>query len=222
MTDPSDLNPEAGRTGKYAATQVVLIAVVVASALPELILQGADHGLWGTGRWRQTAYANGGFWAGLLRDWQPNYPVQPVTMFFTYGFLHAGLFHLILNMLTLMGLGSAVADRAGTKRFGLIYGISLLGGALGFATLSNVAQPMVGASGALFGLAGALSWWDYRDRGPGIAGLRPVMMSVLWLIVLNIVMWWAMDGLLAWQTHLGGFVAGGLAAALSESRRSPA
>jgi len=28
------------------------------------------------------------------------------------------------------------------------------------------------------------------------------------LIVLNLVLWWAMDGLLAWQTHLGGFIIG--------------
>ena len=68
--------------------------------------------------------------------------------------------------------------------------------------------PMVGASGALFGLAGAvmaLSWQYLRARGES---LRPVIRSLVWLAVLNVVLWWAMSGMLAWETHLGGFVVG--------------
>lgn len=216
MTNQTD-HPD--RSGPDRTT-LVLVAICIACALPELLLTGADLGFWGGTWWRRFAYANGGFWAGLLHDWQPNYRLQPLTMFFSYGFLHGGMMHLVLNMLTLFGLGRVVADRRSAGAVAIIFVAALLGGALGFAMLSRVPLPMVGASGALFGLAGAITWQDFRERRPGFRGLRPVMQSVLWLILLNIAMWWAMDGLLAWQTHLGGFLAGALVAAIQDRRRT--
>ena len=67
---------------------------------------------------------------------------------------------------------------------------------------------MVGASGALFGRAGALISWDYVDRFTIRVGLWPVLRAVLFLVGLNIALWWAMKGQLAWETHLGGFLGG--------------
>ena len=129
-------------------------------------------------------------------------------MFLTYGFLHAGLWHLVLNMITLVSLGQAILIRIGTARFALLYAAALLGGAVGFALLSDTYRPMVGASGALFGLAGALLAWEYADRARLSERLWPVARAVLLLIALNVVLYYAMDRLLAWEAHLGGFVAG--------------
>ena len=67
---------------------------------------------------------------------------------------------------------------------------------------------------SLVGLAGAIVSWDYVDRFTIKVGLWPVLRAVLLLIALNVALWWAMDGLLAWQTHLGGFVAGWIVALL--------
>lgn len=185
-----------------------LWAIFALCLLPEAVLTGADLGLWGTARWRMIAWANGGFWAGLLQDWQPNYPFQPLAMFATYGFLHAGVAHFALNMLTLFSVGTPIADRLGQGRFLALYAASLIGGAAGFAALSDIAAPMVGASGALFGLIGAWIAWDYDQRRRDGAPLGPIAQSLLWLVFLNLALWWAMDGHLAWQTHLGGFLAG--------------
>ena len=102
--------------------------------------------------------------AGLLDSWRPNYPGQPAAMFASYGFLHGGAFHLLVNMITLVSLGPPVIERVGQWRFAVIYAASLLGGAVGFALLSSAVQPMVGASGALFGLAGVLTGWEYTAR----------------------------------------------------------
>jgi rhomboid protease GluP len=132
-----------------------VIFLIMLSILPELALQGADWGLWGSARWRPLTYQNGAFWGGLLRGWRPNYEVQPYTMFVTYAFLHAGMGHLIFNMITLFSLGYAITLLAGLSHMLLIYGASMLGGAIGFGLLGTVVQPMVGASGAVFGLGGA-------------------------------------------------------------------
>lgn len=206
----------------------VLTLLVLACVLPELVLQGADLGLWGSARWRPMAYAYGAFWAGLLHGWTPNFALQPATMFVTYGFLHAGLGHMVVNMVTLLSLGAAILARIGPRRFLWLYGACLLGGGLGFALLTAMAQPMVGASGALFGLVGAWVAWGVTDawgaaRGPAAragALARGLLWPVLVLVLMNLAMLWLSGGLLAWETHLGGFVTGGMVAPLLARRRT--
>jgi rhomboid protease GluP len=186
----------------------VLWVILLLCLLPELVLQGADFGLWGTAQWRGLAYAWGGFWPGLLHDWRPNYRLQPWAMFLTYGFLHAGSVHVLVNMISLVSLGRVAIDRVGQGGFLLLYAGAMLGGGLGFGLLANATTPMVGASGALFGLAGALIAWAVSDRRRAALTLWPVLRAVVWLVALNVILWLATGGMLAWQTHLGGFLAG--------------
>jgi len=186
----------------------ILLIILLICAAVEGVLQGADHGLWGSMRWRGQAYAYGGFWRGLLGSWQPNYIFQPTVMFVSYGFLHGGFMHLVVNMLTLISLGRIVVDRVGQLRFAVIYFLTLLGGAIGFAVLSKAVQPMVGASGVLFGLAGLIIGWEYKARRAAQESTGPVLRAAALLLVLNLVMYWLMKGFLAWETHLGGFLTG--------------
>ena len=204
-----------------------LIVIFVLSCLPELTIQAAEWGLWSPDvpRFRQFVYQYGAFWPGLLRDWRPNYAGQPELMFLTYGFLHAGLWHLALNMMTLFSLGTVLVERLGQRRFLLIYCLSILGGAAGYALLSAGVQPMVGASGALFGLAAGVIGCDTNDRiarGEPLSSLLVRLgQAAAALILLNVLMYWTMGGRLAWQTHLGGFAAGWLAIALLDRGESP-
>lgn len=188
---------------------VIAVCVAVEGALLLADLLGL-----GEPRLRQSAYEWGGFWPGLLRGWQPNFPGQTVAMFVSYGFLHGSPLHLAVNMVTLWSLGPAVVDRVGSRGFLTLYGASLLGGAAGFALIAETFRPMVGASGALFGLAGGLLAWNYVDRFTFREGLWPVVRVVLFLVAMNAAMWWALDGQLAWETHLGGFLTGWIVALL--------
>ena len=230
MANRSSLQPscrpaQPPRTGRYALLGLILICVVV-----EVALQGADFGLWGNARWRGLSYQYGGFWAGLLWDWRPNYRGQAVVMFFSYAALHAGAGHLIGNMLGLAWLGDLTQERCGARGLLVLYGLSALGGALAFGGLSSSPAPMIGASGAIFGLAGAWTVWDWQDSrndpdarashliSPQLIspqfikrGLRPLAV-VLGLAGLNAAVWVLQDGNLAWETHLGGFATGALLA----------
>lgn len=187
-----------------------LLGLIALCSAIEAILQLGDFGLFGVPRFRSLVYEYGGFWPGLLGSWKPNYPLQPATMFVTYGFLHAGLMHLAVNMITLVSLGRPIIARIGTARAALLYGGAIIGGAAGFALLTDTFRPMVGASGALFGLAGAVLAWEYADRSALRERHWPVVRAVLFLVALNAALYVAMDGLLAWETHLGGFVSGWL------------
>lgn len=185
-----------------------MVLLVSACVAVELALQAGDLGVIDIPRLRSLAYENGAFWPGLMRDWTPNYPAQPWLMYVTHGFLHGGLTHLALNMVTLWSLGVAVLERVGPARFALVYFASMLSGGAVFALLSTSAQPMVGASGALFGLAGALLAWLWEDQPTLRLALRFAGRAVLFLLLFNVALHFIMGGKLAWQTHLGGFLAG--------------
>ena len=197
----------------------LLIVFLGLPSLIELVLIACDRG-WLTLRGaRPMAYQYGAFWAGLLDNWRPNYAAQPWLMFLTYSFLHAGFWHLLGNMLALVMLLQLVAARLNAWSFAAIYLLSAVGGGLGFALLGNEVNPMVGASGALFGMAGAWKWIDWsaeRSRG---ARFRMILRDIAFLVILNVVIWVTEDGALAWQAHLGGFLAGLAAMAALESIR---
>lgn len=195
-----------------------VLALAGVCTLVELVLQAGDFGAFGIPRFRQAIYEYGGFWPGLLGNWRPNFPLQPWAMFLTYAFLHSGFFHLLVNMIMLVSLGPPVQERVGAYKFVLLYAVSALGGAVSFALLSDSYRPMVGASGALFGLTGALLAWEYIDRFTLRERLWPVLRAILFLAVLNVVLYFAMNRLLAWEAHLGGFVAGWIAAMLVDPR----
>lgn len=219
MTRPGPV--AATRAAPTARARLALVLLIVATCLPELVVLASDLGLLGARSWRGLAYSYGGFWAGLLRDWQANYPGQALLMFVTYAFLHGGPGHLAGNVLTLAPLGGAVAGWLGTRGLLLVHAAGMVGGAAAFGLLSAAAQPMVGASGAIFGLAGALVARDWIER----RSLGRALGAAAALAALNLAMWALMAGGVAWQTHLGGALAGGGAALLVarwENRQSPA
>lgn len=139
---------------------------------------------------------------------------------FTAMFLHAGLAHVMLNMLALYSLGTVLEIRFGHIRFALIY---LLGGLVGSVLSAALNAPMtfsVGASGAVFAVFGAEAahlYTNWRVMGPGA---RPRLRQVILLAVLNfsIGFFGNLTGgglfLIDNWAHVGGFVGGMVLAAL--------
>lgn len=219
MNDSEIIGAEPAHIGGTIPRPAWLIAALCIG--PELVLAGADLRLWGQPWWRLVTYQYAGFWPGLLGDWRPNFAAQPWTMFASYGFLHAGLWHLAVNMATLLLLAGPVAARIGERGFVRVYALSLLGGALGYAALAPTTAPMVGASGALFGLAGAALALEFDRRITLALPIRNVIAMIFGLAAGNALLTWTTGGDLAWQAHLGGFVTGWLyaiAARLSANR----
>jgi len=121
----------------------------------------------------------------------------------TSGFLHAGIPHLLMNMLFIWILGSQLEPALGKARFLALYIACLLCGSLGSLLIQPDAN-VVGASGAAFGLLGAAIVMA-RRRGIDIwsSGLGPIL-------ILNLVVTFAVPGI-AIGGHLGGVVGGFIA-----------
>jgi len=142
----------------------------------------------------------------------------------THMFLHAGWLHIAMNSAALIALGPAIAQRFGRDLWGGLLFLAFfvvcgLAGGAAFLALAPANVPAVGASGAIFGLWGAVA----RLEAPGQAKLAPLFsrgvgQQVVSAIVSNLLVvgLGAAYGLasnqgiigIAWQAHLGGFVAG--------------
>ena len=77
---------------------------------------------------------------------------------------------------------------------------------------------MVGASGAVVAFLGVWIVWDWRRHVAAGISPQPVLVRVAVLAGLNVVAWIALDGMLAWEAHLGGFLAGLLCGSILEPR----
>lgn len=125
----------------------------------------------------------------------------------TYAFLHGSIFHLLGNMYSLWIIGPQVESRFGSVKFVYIYLMSaVMGGLFSAAINSNVVS--VGASGAIFGLLGAMIYFGLKYR----LYFKDTLLSRLFmLIAINLVMGFTMPGIDN-ACHIGGLIGGFLGA----------
>jgi membrane associated rhomboid family serine protease len=119
----------------------------------------------------------------------------------TAGFVHAGLFHVGLNMFILYQLGRLLEPALGRVAFTALYGASLLGGSL-LVLVLDPDVPTVGASGAVYGLMGA-AVVALRARG-----INPFSTSIGMLLVINLIFTFVGSSFISVGGHIGGLVAG--------------
>lgn len=177
--------------GRAGATRPIVTYVLIAVNVLAFVLQSAapalepDLVLWSPG------VASGEYWRLV-----------------TSAFLHYGLTHLLFNMWALYVVGPPLEMWLGRLRFGALYALSALGGAVLVYLLSPLNTGTAGASGAVFGLFGAMfvvgKRLDLDIRGVAV------------IIVLNLVFTFVYPLIsshnISWQGHIGGLVTGAVVA----------
>jgi rhomboid family protein len=138
----------------------------------------------------------------------PQMPFRPWTVV-TYIFLHAGIGHILLNMLGLFFFGGRLETKLGARRFLLLYFLSGVGAAV-FSLVFAWQSPVVGASGAVYGiLAGYAMFWP-KER-IYIYGIIPVQARILAGLLVFFSLYSGLSGSnsgTADFAHLGGLVVG--------------
>jgi membrane associated rhomboid family serine protease len=131
-------------------------------------------------------------------------------------FVHASFWHIFANMLTLYFFGTYLSRLVGRGRFLMVYfGGGILGGIL-FILLAPPLSVAVGASGAIFALAGALV--VLRPRLPVFIFPIPAPIP-LWVAVIGGFLILSFLSFIAWQAHLGGLVLGLIAGYIFRKRQ---
>ncbi|MCC3278704.1 rhomboid family intramembrane serine protease [Arthrobacter sp. zg-Y40] len=175
--------PAAG-TGKPVVT-ITIMAICAAAFLLQLAVPGFTSDFW---------------YRPVYTDYEP-------WRMLTSAFLHSagGFVHIAFNLYALWFLGRTLEPMFGRARFALLYLISAVGGSVGVMYLADPGTPVVGASGAIFGLFGALFVVIRQRRGE--------LRSLVILLLLNLVMGFVFPNI-AWQAHVGGLVTGAACAAI--------
>jgi len=153
----------------------------------------------------------------------------------TYAFLHGGFAHLAVNMVWLAAVGTPLANRIGWVRFLLFWVVCGAAAAgLHYVVHPTEYSPLVGASGAIAGMMAAAARYLFRvnrfSSAPAFAGpLLPILISLRSPQVLIFIVVWmggnllvgllgapGVSGSIAWEAHVGGFLAGFLLLGLFE------
>lgn len=161
----------------------------------------------------------------------PEFFPQIYTIF-TSMFVHASLAHIFGNMFVFFFIGMALEERIGPKKFLIIYLISGICGAIVQSVVdlgSNI--PMVGASGAIFGIMGALALSYPRDEVVMpvpvgimiITRIKVIYAVIIFAVMETAIVWYESAIGLQSQTahfaHLGGLIGGAILAALLIKRK---
>ena len=128
----------------------------------------------------------------------------------TVALTHGGLMHLGFNMYALMVLGNPLEAAFGKNKMLIIFFFSLLTGSLTSAYFASASSYSVGASGAIFGLFGALAIVGKRIG----ADTR----SIYVIIGINFAIGFLLGGI-DWKAHLGGLIGGVISAQLILNKR---
>lgn len=117
----------------------------------------------------------------------------------TVTLVHSGIWHIALNMLALWALGRSLEPLLGRWRFLTLYLLSALGGSVLVALLAPGTW-VVGASGAVWGLLGAMLVIG-RHIGANVTAIAV-------LLGLNLVLTFVFSSTISWQAHIGGGLVG--------------
>lgn len=133
----------------------------------------------------------------------------------TSAFLHSqtSIFHILFNMYALFVFGPQLEQMLGRARYVVLYLLSAFGGSVAVLLLGDPLGGVIGASGAIFGLFGAVFVIQRKLGG------NTVQLAIL--IVLNLVLGFIVVNV-SWQAHLGGLLVGAAVAFVILQTRSPA
>jgi membrane associated rhomboid family serine protease len=194
VTRPAERSARGFTARRMNAITLALITVNVAVAVAELAINGSFSGNWifDHGALIGNGCCVDGHLAGVAHgDWW-----RMVTSMF----LHGSYLHIALNMYSLYYVGSILEIQIGRLQFLLLYlgaGMAGSAGALVWSPLS----PTVGASGAIFGILGALFILERR-------GSIATEGQIAVLIVVNLVFTFALSSYISVGAHVGGLIGG--------------
>jgi membrane associated rhomboid family serine protease len=135
--------------------------------------------------------------------WLPGVADGAYWQVVTSGFTHVAIFHIAFNMFALWVIGPQLELALGRLRFLSLYLLSLLAGSAVVLWAAPQFQLTLGASGAIYGLFGALLLVAHKVGGD---------IRQLWVLIgINVFLTFALPNI-SWQGHLGGFVGGVLVA----------
>jgi membrane associated rhomboid family serine protease len=126
----------------------------------------------------------------------------------THAFVHANLLHLVFNLSFLLNVGPALERSMGSLKFLALYVVAALGGGIAVCLVYPLGGSVVGGSGALFGMMGALVAWNMHSGRHLFAFLEfEGPRRLLSMIAVNLLLGFVIP-FVSNTGHVGGLLAG--------------
>lgn len=197
-----------------------LQTLALASVVSPLFLPNSVYGLLGFFGFRFDAWLAG----------EP-YSIQLWWSFLTHALVHGSWLHLMMNCAIFLAIGHMIVRTMGIGVLLTVFLSSVIGGALVHGLIAGHQGVLIGASGGVFGQLGAMVVWRAIMLVRSGFSLGPIWRLLLGLIAMNLILAFALSGgfgggesggtELAWEAHLGGFLAGALVALFWQPRPMP-
>lgn len=187
-------------SGRPPMVTTIIIAITVFISLIQMIPGGVGNTVT-----EALAFYSPRLFPSLSGVFEPWRLVTPLLV-------HSGLMHLAFNMLALYVIGRSLERMLGWWRFLVLYLLAGIGGSAAVALIDPLSF-VVGASGAIFGLFGALVVIGRRS-GANMTG-------ILVILGINLVIGFLPGFNISWQAHIGGAIVGAAIAAIYHATRKP-
>ena len=191
------------RSGNFNFGLNPVMAIIIANVILYIAVLVSPHGIYPFGTLGQVSSDRFTYYLGLI----PHYFTSRPWTLITSMFIHGGFWHIFGNMITLFFFGSFLSKLVGNGKFLLVYFIGGIAGNVLYLLLGQNLSLVIGASGAVYAIAGALV--VMMPKLPvRLYFLIPVP---LWVVVVLFFGLWSLPGVIpgvAWQDHLGGMAVG--------------
>ena len=184
--------------GGFGLSPVWVIIIVNLMFFVAMLVSGEGRYPWGD--YQEVISDRFTYYLGLI----PYYFIERPWTIITSIFIHAGFGHIFGNMITLYFFGSFLHRLIGSGRFLLVYFVGGIVGNVLYLLLGDSLSIAVGASGAVYAIAGVLVVMMPRLT----VRLYFIIPMPLWVVVLIFFVVWSFIPGVAWEAHMGGLAVG--------------
>ncbi len=160
--------------------------------------------------WRLEAFQSYAFsseifwWMAETGQW----PAEHLIRFLSYAFVHGAFTHALFVCVFVLAMGKMVGEVMGDLAMVIIFVLSAIGGALGYAVLMNAPAPLIGGFPAVYGLIGAFTYILWRQLSLVGAQQSRAFSLIAFLMGIQLLFSLLFGGQKDWVADLCGFATG--------------
>lgn len=206
MSDDPNLSPVNPLPPAVVALVLVIMGVEAAFSLGMRGIIGGPEAIgWRLEAFQSYAFSSEIFW-WMVETGQ--WPTEHLIRFLSYAFVHGAFTHALFVCVFVLAMGKMVGEVMGDLAMVLIFVLSAVGGALGYAVILNAPVPLIGGFPAVYGLIGAFTYILWRQLSLVGAQQSRAFSLIAFLMGAQLVFGLLFGGQKDWVADLSGFVTG--------------
>ena len=206
MSDDPNISPVNPLPPAVVALVLVIMGIEAAFSLGMRGIIGGPEAIgWRLSAMQSYAFSSEIFW-WMVETGQ--WPVEHLIRFLSYSFVHGGFTHALFVCVFVLAMGKMVGEVMGDLAMVIIFMLSAIGGAVGYAVLIDSPVPLIGGFPAVYGLIGAFTYILWRQLSLVGAQQSRAFSLIAFLMGIQLLFGLLFGGQKDWVADLCGFATG--------------